>query len=398
VMVISDVTEARQLQAQLSQSEKLSALGELISGVAHELNNPLASVMGNAQLLRGKRQVDEDIQRKLAAIDSQAGRCRKIVQNLLRFARHHEPERSPVNLATEIDSVLQLLGHQLEVEGVQVEADLSGAAAPVMGDSHLLQQVFLNIIFNAFQAMEGQEHPARLGIASRSSQGQVIVEITDTGPGIAPGHLKRIFDPFFSTKEVGRGTGLGLSLAYSTVTQHGGVIQVTSRPGEGTTFVVRLPAASAEEIASARRPETTPVATTSAGSTEPAATGRRRILVVEDEPELAEVLAEALQALGHEVETVGDGLEARNRVSRVKYDLIISDLKMPNMNGREFYRHVAEVEPDLARRIIFSTGDTANPDTRAFFQEVGNRFLTKPFLLSDLAEVVDSVLTDAPRP
>jgi len=391
VVVISDVTESRNLQIQVAQSEKLSALGEMISGVAHELNNPLASVMAFAQLLQS-RDVDEDVRTKLKAIDTEATRCRKIVQNLLRFARHHTPEHSALSINAAIESVLQLLGHQLEVDDIRVTADLQADLRPVVGDFHLLQQVFLNIIYNAYQAMKERGGPGNLSVVTRGEAGRLVVEITDDGPGIAPQNLGRIFDPFFSTKEVGKGTGLGLSLAYGTVREHGGTISARSVHGAGSTFVVDLPAAPpGVEIDPVPMPA---LMETPAIRKEGGAEGARRILVIEDEEPLAEVIAEVLQAEGHHVDIAGDGLTARARIAAVRYDLIISDLKMPNMNGREFYRHVASIDGGLAKRIVFSTGDTANPDTQAFFEEVGNPFLSKPFNLADLIRVVDSVLLE----
>ena len=381
-VLISDVTEARMLQLQFAQSEKLSALGEMISGVAHELNNPLATVMGYAQLLQTEP-VDENVRRKVVAIDAEATRCQKVVQNLLRFARHHVPERRPVEVHAALDSVLQLLGHQLQVDDITVILDLETAPRPVMGDLHLLQQVFMNIIYNAYQAMKEKRTPGRLTLKTRNQADLVVIEITDDGPGIAPQNLKRIFDPFFSTKEVGKGTGLGLSLAYGTIREHGGTISAKSVPGAGSTFIIELPAGSempADGFVEA------------VDAKPPASTTGKRILVVEDEPALAEVMAEILMAQGHYVDTACDGKHAKTLISRTKYDLIISDLKMPHMNGRDFYRHVAGIEPDLARRIIFSTGDTASKETQAFFEEVGNPFLSKPFNLKDLIRLVDKVL------
>ena len=381
-VLLSDVTEARMLQLQFAQSEKLSALGEMISGVAHELNNPLASVMGFAQLLQTE-QVDESVRKKVVAIDAEATRCQKVVQNLLRFARHHAPERRPVDIHAALDSVLQLLGHQLQVDDITVVLDLDASPRPVMGDLHLLQQVFMNIIYNAYQAMKEKKSPGRLTLRTRNRADLVVIEITDDGPGIAPANLKRIFDPFFSTKEVGKGTGLGLSLAYGTIREHGGEISARSVLGAGTTFIVELPAGTEmPAVVVVEEPSMGPAAST---------TGKR-ILVVEDEGSLADVMAEFLAGCGHHVDKAGDGNCARSLISSVKYDLIISDLKMPNMNGREFYRHVAGIDPGLARRIIFSTGDTASKETQSFFEEVGNAVLSKPFNLRDLIHLVDKVL------
>ncbi|MGH9869272.1 MAG: ATP-binding protein [Candidatus Polarisedimenticolia bacterium] len=386
VVVLSDVTDARRMQAQLSQNERLSALGEMISGVAHELNNPLATVMGLAQRLQDLP-VENDVRSRLVTIGSEASRCQRIVQNLLHFARPHSPEHAAVDVNAGLDAVIQLLGHQLEADDIEVRRHLEPALPTVAGDRHLLHQVFLNLIHNAHQAMREQGSGGVLTLTTRRKDDRVIAEVADDGPGIPVRNLPRIFDPFFSTKEVGKGTGLGLSLAYATVQKHGGVLSVRSRPGEGAVFTVDLPAGDvqAEAPAVAAGVEASPAIA-------PRDLAGRKVLLVEDEGPLAEVMAEVLQAHGMAVEIAGDGRTARTRLSEASYDVIISDLKMPRMSGRELYRQVAAAHPELARRIIFSTGDTASPETQAFFDEVGNPWLSKPFNLQDLILAVQKVL------
>ncbi|HET6372595.1 MAG TPA: ATP-binding protein, partial [Candidatus Polarisedimenticolia bacterium] len=396
VLVVSDITEARAVQVQLAQSEKLSALGEMISGVAHELNNPLASVLGNAEFVQ-EMQVDEGIRKKLAIIATESGRCRTIVQKLLQFVRPHAPEKSLVDLNATIDSVLQLLSHQLEGAGVSVVLDLKPDIALVLGDGHLLGQVLLNIMNNAYQAMKENGGPGRLTVRSDDDGSRVSVEISDTGPGIAPENLERIFNPFFTTKEVGLGTGLGLSLAYRTMQEHAGEITAKSRLGVGSTFTVTLPSVprvvAEAGLAAGDLPASTAQHPSRAARDERAGA---RILVVDDEETLAEVMAEVLQTRGHVVDVAGDGRTASGWVSSRRYDLIITDLRMPGMNGRDFYRQVTAAHPDLSRRIIFSTGDTASPETQAFFEEVGNPVLEKPFRLAELLRLVDETLADGP--
>ncbi len=394
VVGVSDVTESRVLQIQLAQRERLSALGEMISGVAHELNNPLASVMAHAELLLA-RPAEPVVHRKLESIVSESRRCQRIVQSLLRFARPHAPERLPVDLNEAVESVLQLLGRQLQVDDITVALDLTRPLPPVMGDPHLLQQVVLNVVFNAYQAMKERGGPGSLAVATGSRGASVVVTFTDDGPGIASEHLNRIFDPFFTTKEVGKGTGLGLSLAYTAVRDHGGTIMASSGLGRGATFIVELPAAGAAEVAAARRADVAPgraLRTDTPGAPSATEPCGARIRGAEDETALAEVMTEVLQAHGYTVETVGDGRAARERVASGEYDVIISDLRMPQMNGREFYRHVAGTRPSLARRVIFSTGDTANPEAQAFFEEAGVPVLSKPFSLAELLSMVESVL------
>ena len=383
VLVISDVTKQRRLQEQLSQSEKLSSLGVMISGFAHELNNPLASIMGYAQLL-AERDLVHDVQKKVAAINNEASRCHRIVDNLLRFARKQSSERRPVDINSVVGSVLQLMGYQLQSDGIIVDVDLDRNMQSLVGDFHALQQVLVNIINNAQHAMREKGGGGLLTIATRCDGRACTVEVTDNGPGISPENLKRIFDPFFSTKRVGQGTGLGLSIAYGTVKDHGGTILARSRPGVGTTFVMEFPAsAAADEVH-----EPVLAAETSVERFAPG----KRILVVEDEGSLSEMMCEALSAEGHHVDAASNGFTAREMLLSARYDLIISDIKMPNMGGRELYDAVLQMDPDLARKIIFSTGDSVSAETHAFFQKVGNPYLTKPFNLTDLFRLIHRTL------
>jgi two-component system NtrC family sensor kinase len=366
----------------MSQTEKLSALGEMIAGVAHELNNPLSTVMGYAQILQGS-EAGEALTKKLETLHREARRCQKIVQNLLSFARKHEPRKQPLSLAQVVESVLQLVRYQLRVAGIEVQVALEPDLPPVLGDQHALQQVFINLVTNAQHAME-EAGGGVLTILGRPDKGRARIEVRDTGVGIPPEDLKRIFDPFFTTKEVGKGTGLGLSLAYGTLRDHGGEVSAASRPEGGTTFVVTLPAATAEDISRS-------VAETR-GRAAPAPAARGRILVVEDEPEVAEVLREALEAQGHEVEVASDGESARARLDRGGIDLVISDLRMPRMSGPELYEKIVAGHPEMSRRVVFSTGDLVSAETRRFCERTGNPVLEKPFDLGEVGRVVARAL------
>ncbi|MCZ6833612.1 MAG: ATP-binding protein, partial [Acidobacteria bacterium] len=268
-------------QEQLVQAEKLSAIGELVSGVAHELNNPLTGVLGYSQLLLG-RKVDDYVRARLKTIYSEAERCRKIVQNLLTFARKHTPAKTPVNVNEIIQATLELRAYQLRVDNIEVENRLDENLPQTMADAHQLQQVLLNLINNAHQAMVESKGRGRLVLSSGVENDTIIVTCTDNGPGIASEHLGRIFDPFFTTKEVGKGTGLGLSLSYGVMREHGGTISVRNIPEGGTEFrlelPVRLPQAAGQ--ATGRR---------SPGRLAPAG---KRILVVDDEQTVLDLLAD----------------------------------------------------------------------------------------------------------
>ncbi len=376
----------KQLQAaqeQLIQAEKLSALGEMISGVAHELNNPLTGVMGFAQLLMASK-ASPEIKQNLERIQREAARCQRIVQNLLGFARGHHPERKLVDTNEILRNTIDLRSYQLKVDNVELKVDLEPKLAPVLADPHLLQQVFVNIINNAHQALMEVKRPGSLMVRTRQEGGRVRVEFVDNGPGIPQDKLGKIFDPFFTTKEIGRGTGLGLSLSYGIVQEHDGRIHVSSVPGEGATFTVDLPA---QEEGSAVTQTAEP-----ASPLREATSQGKHILVVDDEETILELLLALLEGSGHHVETAGNGRQALDKIRQTDYDVIISDLKMPDMGGQKLYEAVSELKPHLLRRMIFSTGDTVNPGTQAFFQETGNPYLSKPFRLEDVDDLVSQVL------
>jgi PAS domain S-box-containing protein len=376
--------EKKVMQEQLMQAEKLSALGELISGIAHELNNPLTGVMGYSQLLLNAG-ASPETEKNLEKIHKEAVRCQKIVQNLLTFARKRAPERRKVDVNALVEATLELRAYQLKVDGVEVTVDLDPDLPPTSGDFHELQQVFINIINNAHHAMiDSHRRPSRLSLRTRREGETVRVSIADSGPGISEEHISKIFDPFFTTKEIGKGTGLGLSLSYGIIKEHEGSIGVTSRPGEGATFTVVLPVRDvvdeepAQELAEKGR----------------SAVQGSNILVVDDEETILELLESVLESSGHRVETACNGRQALEKIQRADFDIIITDVKMPDMGGDKLYERVSEIKPHLKRRVIFSTGDTVNPVTQALFKATGNPYLAKPFRLEEVDSIIQKVLDE----
>ena len=234
------VNSLKTTQAQLMQSEKLSAVGQFVAGVAHELNNPLTSVIGFSELLFATS-TDPKQKDQLGRIASSAVRCHKIVHSLLGFSRQHEPERKLVNLHEVADAVLEIVSYDMRVNNVALVREYAESLPSILGDFHQLQQVILNIVSNARQALETFRRDGRIIVRTGSTEDQVWLRIIDNGPGISPENLKKIFDPFFTTKPQGKGTGLGLSLSYGLIQEHGGKIRVQSEPGKGTTFTIRLP-------------------------------------------------------------------------------------------------------------------------------------------------------------
>jgi len=383
---VRDIARRKELEQQLLQVEKLSALGQLVSGVAHELNNPLTSIMGYAQLALESDQ-DPQTRSDLERILEEADRSARIVKNLLTFARQHRPEKRLVSVNQVIESVLNLRAYQLRVDNIVVTTDLDEHLPPILLDSYQIQQVLFNIITNAHQAMVSHRGAGHLHVASQLARnGDVLwIIIRDDGPGIAPEIINHIFDPFFTTKDVGEGTGLGLSICFGIMKEHGGDIWVESEVGQGSTFFLELPV----------RPtiEEKPVGGAPVGVSRIEGQGKR-ILVVDDEQHILTLLSRILTREGCIVEVVDNGDAAARKLAAQHWDLIISDVKMPGMDGRRLYAHVLATQPDLARRIIFTTGDTASESTLAFLTELGRPYLKKPFLTETVRRVVAQALQD----
>ncbi len=386
---IEDLTERKRAEEQLQrqhealvQTEKLAAMGQLLAGVAHELNNPLSVLLGQAALLRETVR-DQPVAGRVEKIAKAAERCARIVKNFLALARQHPPERQRVWLNQVVHEAVELLAYALRVDTVEVTLDLAEDLPVLWADPHQLHQVVVNLITNAHHAMRGTPPPRRLTLATRHNPqlGCVFVEVADTGPGIPPEITSRIFEPFFTTKPPGEGTGLGLSLCQGIIEAHRGTIRVNSQPGHGALFLIELPV----EPRAVARPEAR------AAEAVPPIRGKV-ILVVDDEPEVAEVMADMLSVDGHHVETASNGALALDKLRERAYDLILSDVRMPELDGPSLYRELERRHPELCRRIIFLTGDTLSVQSREFLEQTGAPDLSKPFVLGEVRRVVQQVL------
>jgi signal transduction histidine kinase/ActR/RegA family two-component response regulator len=383
VVVMLDVTTARRLREQIVQSEKLSSLGRMIAGVAHEINNPLTSVIGYAQLLRSAPPGPRTEQR-LDTIRKEAERCRRIVQNLLRFARTHPPERRPFSLNEVAETVAQLLAYPVRSSGSRIELALDRAIPAVLGDAHAVEQAVVNLVNNAQQALAGAGREGAIVLRTRAdSDGRPVLEVADDGPGIPEPLRARIFDPFFTTKPVGQGTGLGLWLVYNAVHAQGGRIEVGSSASGGALFRMSFVDAGApavgEGIAAADPFEHAPKVSA-------------RILVLDAEVALAGLICEALEEEGYAAVAAHDAGEAIAQLEHDPFDLVVADLALPGLPGERLARELARVRPGAPAAMLLTSGDWVGREPEEAARRMGADLLRKPFELDDLRRVVRSRL------
>ena len=376
--LIRDVTDQKMLQEQLIQSEKMSAIGQLVSGVAHELNNPLAGISAFAQLLLAEKRFPPDQRTAAETIYSEARRASRIVQNLLTFARQHKAEKGPAAINQVLDDTLELRGYELRVRGIDVRREYDENLPDTMGDGHQLQQVFLNLITNAEQAMEraeGRHH--RLTVRTRNAGDIIRIEVEDTGGGVPPNLLERIFNPFFTTKPTGHGTGLGLSISLGIVREHEGRIWAENAPQGGARFIVELPVIAPRPSGEFQAVQPAhPVGDS------------LRILVVDDEASVRVALQRYLAARGHNVETTASGQDALGLLRGARYDAVIVDMRMPDLSGEQLFEELRSADREHAERVIFTTGDLVSEQMRRFLDGSGRPCVPKPFEFSSFDQVL----------
>ena len=382
ICMIRDATAEKQLQQQLIQAEKMAAIGQLVSGVAHEINNPLASISAFAQLMLSEKGLSDVQRHSVDVVRAEAKRASRIVHNLLTFARQHKAEKVTADVNGILRDTLELRMYELNVRGIQVVSELEENTPPVtMVDVHQLQQVILNLITNAEQAMEarpGERH--KLTLRTRTLADMIRIEVDDTGGGVAKEAMHQLFNPFFTTKPTGKGTGLGLSISLGIVSEHNGRIWAENIVG-GARFCVELPRVECDERAAlhlvpnvpAPRPESL------------------RILVVDDEEPLRLALDRFLSSEGHTVVTVGSGSEAIWRAEGdERFDVILLDLRMPDVSGQQVFERWCAERAELRDRIVFITGDIVSGDLQGFLTSTGRPFIAKPFEFSAITKVLPS--------
>jgi PAS domain S-box-containing protein len=415
--IVRDLTERTRMQAELIQAQKMDAIGLLVAGVAHELNNPLAAIVGFSHLLRTDPNLPGDLRSQADLLVQEANRTRVIVQNLLDFARQRPPERVVTELGPLIESVIGLQSYVLAHNNLTVDVDLAADLPALLVDRSQIQQVLINLTVNAAQAMRDLDRPGAIRIAARpilTERGPAVrIEISDNGPGVPEAILDRLFMPFVTTKEPGSGTGLGLSVSFGIVASHGGTLRHEGNADGGATFVIELPVGHDAARDRARRsggfpapedpatpatrteralPETPPLA---AAAAEPSsdATGRPiRVLVLDDEPSIRDLLGRLLVKMGREPILTGVGAAALEIVRTDPPDAILCDHRMAGMSGIEFHAEVMAIAPELGARFAFMSGDVLNPALRDFAEAHGVQLLAKPFDVAAVTAMVDVLI------
>jgi PAS domain S-box-containing protein len=382
----------RQREA-LYQNEKLAALGSLLAGVAHELNNPLSIVIGQALMLREAAQARAEFDKEFesfaergAKIETAANRCARIVKTFLAMARQREAERGKVEIAELIERVLDLLAYGLRTAEIEVSTDIPAHLPALWADSDQLHQVLLNLVVNAKQALEAQPAPRRISIVARADEAgkKLVLSVRDNGPGVPETIRSRIFEPFFTTKPQGVGTGIGLAVSRGLIEAHGGSLALAPpTAGAGADFMIELPVESPHDAAV--------TASDDPSQAHPETQSRRRALVVDDEAEIASLLAEILQRQGFDCEYASSGEQAKQRLGGDdhEFDLILCDIRMPNGDGPALYDWLAAERPQMTARIAFVTGDVLGPAAGRFIARSGCPVIEKPFVPDDIREITE---------
>lgn len=375
--------ELEKSRAQLLQSSKMAAIGTLAAGIAHELNNPLTIIMGYCHLLINEIHIPEDIKEKLKKIYEQCERSKKIVYNLSIFARSHKTEKQFVNVIELIEKVLDLRNYDLSLKNITIVKKFQENLPRIYGDEHQLQQVLLNLLNNAVDAILGSKTEGKIILRLIKKDGNIKISITDNGCGIEEKNIKKIFDPFYTTKEVGKGTGLGLSISYGIIKAHNGDIKVKSKKGTGSRFVITLP--SEEGKPSHKEQKHSEEFSKKSGD-------GKNILVVDDEDMIVELLSNFLSHHGYNTKGVMAGEQALELIEKKNFDLIISDYRMPGLGGKKLYEKLIEIKPEMAKKILFITGEIAEEKSLNFMKKTGIPVIHKPFDINEFINTVNSLV------
>jgi PAS domain S-box-containing protein len=376
--IVRDVTQERRFADELRQREKLAAVGQLVNGVAHELNNPLAGISAFAQLLEGAGPLTPEQRDAVNTIHMEAKRAAKIVSSLLLFSRQRQPERSAVDVNRVLVDTLALRRFVLSTEQIEIVTELDVELPQTWADPFQLQQVLLNLLTNAEHALRGRHGKRRITLRTMRSGDRIVVSVADNGPGMTEEMLGRIFEPFFTTKAVGEGSGLGLAISHGIVRQHGGKLRARSTAGAGAAFEIDLPVLAGQGDTSH---------SAAAGIAEEIPR-HRRFLIVDSEPAVRQGLQLHLRRTGCFADAVGDANAALALLATRSYGAIFLDLHLGEIGGESLFAELVERDPDHAGRVIFATGDLGSPSARHFLQSAGRPFVGKPFALTTVAAML----------
>ena len=394
-----DVTDLKRLEEQLIQAEKLAAMGQMLAGVAHELNNPLTAILGVTELLRERSGTDETMQRQLELTHRQARRAARIVQNLLEFSRPASPQKKPLDVNVLIERTLQLQEHSLRRNQIDVHFQPQPGLPAVMGDGNQLIQVLLNLVTNAEQAIREVRDAGQIHIRVAQRASRIAVTVQDDGVGIRPEALPRIFDPFYTTKRPGGGTGLGLSICMSIIREHGGSLDAKALPSGGSLFTLDLPIVAEPGVVPGEvaTPGASAKTLSSPSENNDKDVQGRSVLVIDDEESIRMLLEEGLSACGLRVDCAGSGEAAAALLAARSYDVLLCDLNLTaagggKVSGRDVVDQVLAAVGAEKPSIIFMTGDLVETEASAAGSSE-SRMLQKPFRISDVLTMVQEVCT-----
>lgn len=392
VCMTRDITEEKSMQEKLLHAGKLSALSSLVSGVAHEINNPLSTILGFSELSLMRDKNDPRLKDDLIEIQIAAKRVHKIVKGFLSFSRRQTIQKEMQDMNALLEEMLSVIKYDFKLNNIAVEMDFSESLPSFYGDKQQLHQVFVNLLTNAKHAVEEGGGERKISVQTLFDSGEIKVCVKDTGSGIPEKNRARLFEPFFTTKEVGKGTGLGLSISHGIIAQHGGSIFLADEDGWSTVFCVKLPAdAVIEEEAAC--PEDGAQARGADGNYA-SELSKKVVLVVDDEEQIRMMLREWLVGLGCHVELAEDGEKAIRKIEDGDFDCIICDMRMPNVTGEDVFLFLEEKFPHLTQRILFATGDVVNGRTHAFLEGKNCRYVEKPFVFGEFMRKVSVMLND----
>jgi len=389
VVISRDITESKvieerqkQMQQELIANSRLATIGQMAAGIAHEINNPLTGVIGYSELLM-KENLPEDIKDDIKMIAEGGQRVADIVRRMLTFARQTKPMREIVSINEIIETTLEMRASAMKTSNINVTTRLDPELPKIMADGGQLHQVILNIVLNAESAMKNAHSKGKLHVKTEEAKDDIRVAFTDDGPGIAPEDLEKIFDPFYTTSEVGQGTGLGLSICHGIIADHNGRISAESKQGKGATIIVELPIIIQAEQLKPDEPEIKELANVSPS----------KVLIVDDEPIVQRYLSDALVGTGHQVEIIDNGNEAIEKLKHEECDVILLDIKLPGKDGIEIYQYLQNNYKQLAMKVIFITGDVMGQETQSFLSKTKAQYITKPIDLNKLSNIINEKLS-----